>query len=103
MDRLSASLGRDTVRISSSGKSTLEQALLPELEPQFYSYASDQLADGGCRPLNKVVRFAWRETFFEGFHRSIPTFASVGLDLVVEHILEEEHWAEQLQVFAGTL
>lgn len=82
---------------SSSGKSTLAQALRVELEPQFHFYASDQLADEGFRPLDKEVRFAWRETFFEGFHRSIPAFASVGLDLLIEHIVEEKHWVEQLQ------
>ena len=83
---------------SSSGKSTLAQALRPELEPQFHFYASDQLADEGFRPLDTEVRFAWRETFFDGFHRSIPAFASVGLDLLVEHLVEEKHWAEQLEV-----
>ena len=83
---------------SSSGKSTLAQALRSELEPQFHFYASDQLADEGFRPLDKDVRFAWRETFFDGFHRSIAAFASVGLDLLVEHIVEEKQWAEQLQV-----
>ncbi len=83
---------------SSSGKSTLAQALRPELEPQFHFYASDQLADEGFRPLDTEVRFAWRETFFDGFHRSIPAFASVGLDLLVEHLVEEKHWGEQLEV-----
>lgn len=83
---------------SSSGKSTLAQALRVELEPQFHLYASDQLADRGFRPLDEEVRFAWREKFFDGFHRSIPAFASVGLDLLVEHIVEEKQWAEQLQV-----
>lgn len=76
---------------SSSGKSTLAQALRPELEPQFHFYASDQLADEGFRPLDTEVRFAWRETFFDGFHRSIPAFASVGLNLLVEHTVEEKH------------
>lgn len=83
---------------SSSGKSTLAQALRLELEPQFHFYASDQLADEGFRPLNKEARLAWRQTFFDGFHRSIPAFASVGLDLLIEHIVEEKDWADQLQV-----
>ena len=81
---------------SSSGKSTLAKALRPELEPQFHSYASDQLADEGFRPLDKDVRFAWREAFFDGFHRSIPAFANAGLDLLIEHIVEEERWAAAL-------
>lgn len=82
---------------SSSGKSTLAQALRLELEPQFHFYASDQLADEGFRPLDKEARVAWREKFFDGFHRSIPAFASVGLDLLVEHIVEERDWVLQLQ------
>ena len=82
---------------SSSGKSTLAQALRLKLEPQFHFYASDQLADEGFRPLDKEARLAWRQTFFDGFHRSIPAFASVGLDLLIEHIVEEKDWANQLQ------
>ena len=82
---------------SSSGKSTLAQALRLQLEPQYHFYASDQLADEGFRPLDTEVRFAWRETFFDGFHRSLPAFANAGLDLLVEHIVEEKHWADQLQ------
>ena len=82
---------------SSSGKSTLAQALRLELEPQFHFYASDQLADEGFRPLDKAARFAWRQAFFDGFHRSIPAFAGVGLDLLIEHIVEEKDWADQLQ------
>ena len=83
---------------SSSGKSTLAQALRLELEPQFHFYASDQLADEGFRPVDQEVRFAWRKTFFDGFHRSIPAFAGTGMDLLIEHIVEEKDWADQLQV-----
>ncbi len=83
---------------SSSGKSTLAQALRLELEPQFHFYASDQLADEGFRPADQEVRFAWRQTFFEGFHRSIPAFAGTGMDLLIEHTVEEKDWADQLQV-----
>ena len=81
---------------SSSGKSTLAKALRPRLEPQFHYYASDQLADEGFRPLDNGDRFAWRQAFFDGFHRSIPAFASAGLDLLIEHIVEEQSWAESL-------
>ena len=81
---------------SSAGKSTLAKALRPRLEPQFHYYASDQLADAGFRPLDKDVRFQRRESFFEGFHRSIPVFAEAGLDLLVEHIVERQSWADDL-------
>lgn len=44
----------------------------------------------------------WRESFFDGFHRSIASSADTGLDLLVEHIVEETSWAEQLaRVLSG--
>lgn len=82
---------------SSAGKTTLAKALRPSLEPQFHYYASDQLADQGFRPLDKQVHYQWRRAFFDGFHRSIPAFASVGIDLLVEHIVEEQSWANDLE------
>lgn len=82
----------------SAGKSTLAKALRPGLEPQFHYYASDQLADEGFRPLDKQVSYQWRQTFFDGFHRSIPAFAGVGIDLLVEHIIEEQSWADALKI-----
>jgi len=83
---------------SSAGKSTLAKALRVRLEPQFHYYSSDQLADAGFRPLDKDVRFNYRESFFEGFHRSIPAFAEAGLDLLVEHIVECQRWADDLKL-----
>jgi chloramphenicol 3-O phosphotransferase len=83
---------------SSAGKSTLAKELRVQLEPQFHYYASDQLAGAGFRPLDEDVRFKYRESFFEGFHRSIPAFAEVGLDLLVEHIVERQSWADDLEV-----
>ena len=81
---------------SSSGKTTLVQTLRPKLEPGFCYYASDQLADAGFRPINPEARAAGRECFFAGFHRSIPALADAGLDLLVEHIVEEQQWADDL-------
>jgi chloramphenicol 3-O phosphotransferase len=83
---------------SSAGKSTLARELRVQLEPQFHYYSSDQLADAGFRPLDEDVRFKYRDTFFEGFHKSIPAFATVGLDLLVEHIVECQRWADDLKV-----
>lgn len=83
---------------SSAGKSTLAKALRLELEPQFHFYASDQLADEGFRPLDKEVSYRWRQAFVDGFHRSIPAFASVGIDLLVEHIVEEQRWTDDLKM-----
>jgi chloramphenicol 3-O phosphotransferase len=81
---------------SSAGKSTLAKALRQKLEPQFCFYASDQLADAGFRPAQAEARTAGREKFFEAFHRSIPAFAAAGLDLLVEHIVEKQSWADDL-------
>ncbi len=82
---------------SSSGKTTLASALRSKLEPQFCYYASDQLADAAFRPIDAEARWAGREAFFQGFHRSISCFAGAGLDLLVEHIVEEQSWAEELR------
>ena len=81
---------------SSAGKSTLAKALRLQLEPQFHYYASDQLADAGFRPLDNDIGYRCRQQFFDGFHRSIPAFASVGIDLLIEHIVEEKSWADEL-------
>ena len=81
---------------SSAGKSTLARVLGTKLEPKFCYYASDQLADAGFRPIEPTVRFAGHSMFFEGFHRSIAAFAGVGIDLIVERIVEEQSWADDL-------
>ena len=88
---------------SSSGKSILATALRPALEGQFHYFASDQLADAGFRPTNAQVRWELRPAFFRGFHRSIAAFASAGLDLLVEHIVEEASWAEELHQLLAPL
>ena len=87
---------------SSAGKSTIARALRPALEPQFCYYASDQLADGSFRPIDSGAREAGRERFFQGFHRSIAAFADAGNDLLVEHIVEEQSWADQLMETLAT-
>ncbi len=81
---------------SSAGKTTLAHALRPKLPASFCYYASDQLADSGFRPNDPEARHAGRERFFAGFHQSIPAFARAGLDLLVEHIVEEQSWADTL-------
>jgi chloramphenicol 3-O phosphotransferase len=81
---------------SSAGKSTLAAALRPVLPKSFCYYASDQLADAGFRPLDTDARSKGREAFFSGFHLSIAAFASAGLDLLVEHVVEQQAWADQL-------
>ncbi len=86
---------------SSSGKTTLARALRAALAEPFCYYASDQLADGGFRATRQKVRHAGlrdeRARFFDGFHRSIVAFAEAGNDMLVEHIVEELHWAQKLK------
>lgn len=81
---------------SSVGKSTLVHELRPLLPDSFCYYASDQLADEGFRPIAPDARWQGRETFFKGFHRSIAAFASAGLDMIVEHIVEKPSWRTDL-------
>jgi chloramphenicol 3-O phosphotransferase len=88
---------------SSAGKTTLSYALRAQLAEPFCVYASDQLADAGFRPPSPHQRYAGRERFFDGFHRSIPAFAAAGNDLIVEHIVEKQSWADQLATLIGDL
>ncbi len=88
---------------SSAGKTTLSHALRAQLTEPFCLYASDQLADAGFRPPAPHQRHAGRERFFDGFHRSIPAFAAAGNDLIVEHIVETQNWADQLATLIGHL
>jgi chloramphenicol 3-O phosphotransferase len=82
---------------SSAGKSTLAAALRPLLPETFCYYASDQLAVQGFRPVDPDARWQGRNAFFDGFHRSIAAFAAAGLDLMVEHIIEQANWAIELE------
>ena len=85
---------------SSAGKTTLANLLRERLDEPFCLYASDQLADAGFRPTRNdggdTQAPRERDRFFDGFHRSIAAFAQAGNDLIVEHIVEEASWAEDL-------
>lgn len=86
---------------SSAGKTTLSKVLREKLPENFCYYASDQLADGGFRvvnpELNPTGQLNERNHFFDGFHRSIVSFAEAGNDMIVEHIVEEMSWAKDLE------
>ena len=41
--------------------------------------------------------------FFDAFHRSIPAMAAAGLDLLIEHIVEEQRWADDLTALLAGL
>jgi chloramphenicol 3-O phosphotransferase len=86
---------------SSSGKSTLARAIRERAEVPFWHYSIDHLRDSGVLPSERIARgdFAWRDIragFFEGFHRSIGSFADAGNNLIVEHIIDTEGWLATL-------
>jgi chloramphenicol 3-O phosphotransferase len=91
---------------SSSGKSTLAQALQAQLPLPFWHYSIDHLIAAKVLPGARIDsgEFPWanlRQQFFEGFHRSIPALAAAGNNLVVEHIVETEAWMHRLLHLLG--
>lgn len=46
--------------------------------------------------MNADSRSAGRDAFFDGFHRSVAAFAEAGIDLLIEHIVEAQSWADDL-------
>jgi chloramphenicol 3-O phosphotransferase len=91
---------------SSSGKSSIARALQGVIEAPFWHVSIDHLRDAGVLPLQRFRRgdFAWpahRQAFFDGFHRSLPAFASAGNNLIVEHIVETPAWMDQLVALLG--
>lgn len=86
---------------SSSGKSTLALALQASLPEPFWHISIDHLRDSGVLPSARIAtgEFRWREMragFFDGFHRSLPAYASAGNNLIVEHILDTGGWLDDL-------
>ena len=96
MDNPERPLGRIIILngTSSSGKSSIASELKQILPGSFCYYASDQLAEAGFRA--NVATSDGRVRFFDGFHRSIASFALSGNDLIVEHIVEQQVWADDL-------
>ncbi|MEM1387953.1 MAG: AAA family ATPase [Pseudomonadota bacterium] len=87
---------------SSSGKSTLARALQAQVERPFWHVSIDHLRDGAVLPMTRFRAgdFSWSEErarIFAGFHASVAAYADAGNDLILEHILDEEAWADQLK------
>lgn len=92
---------------SSSGKSTLARVAQSSAPRPFWHLSIDHFRDSGILPMERFRRgdFAWKQArgpFFDGFHRSIATFAMAGNNILLEHILEEPAWFGELAaLFSG--
>ena len=86
---------------SSSGKSTLANAIQARIEEPFWHISIDHLRDSGVLPMArfKSGEFDWkaaRKPFFDGFHQSLAAYAAAGNNLIIEHILDTEGWQDDL-------
>lgn len=88
---------------SSSGKSTFGKALKSFLGLPYFYLSSDQLVDADILPrLNRDILDqvdSWntiRPKFFDAFHRTIKAFADAGNLVIVEHVVEQKEWLDQL-------
>ncbi len=87
---------------SSSGKSTLAQAVQAQIEAPFWHVSIDHLRDAQILPTARYRsnEFDWkadRAAFFDGFHRSLGAYAAAGNNLIIEHILDMPGGLEQLR------
>lgn len=86
---------------SSSGKSTLARATQAALPVPFWHYSIDHLIRAEVLPKCRIDsgEFPWsdlRQSFFEGFHNSVPAIVDAGNNLLVEHIIETREWMDRL-------
>lgn len=86
---------------SSSGKSTIAKLLQDTIEEPFWTISIDHLRDAGVLPLARIKsgEFPWsglRKNFFDGYHRSLASYAGAGNNLIIEHIVETEAWLHEL-------
>ncbi|MBD3664044.1 AAA family ATPase [Sulfitobacter sp. TSTF-M16] len=87
---------------SSSGKSTTAAALQDLAAVPFWHISIDHLRDSGVLPNRRMDRgdFVWsdlRKPFFDGFHRSLEAYARAGNNLIIEHILDDPDWIDDLK------
>lgn len=76
--------------VTSSGKSTLAAALLDEFDEPWTVMAIDQFHRSRARkPLSDASREIVVRRTVRGFHRAVAAFASVGNNVVVDHLLGE--------------
>lgn len=83
---------------SSSGKSTLADAIRAVSSTPYLHLSIDHFRDSGAWLPNSYRNWSQaRSAFFAGFHASLAAFADAGNDLIVEHILDTVGWQETLQ------
>ena len=86
---------------SSAGKSTLARSLQQQLPERFLHWSFDHLRVSKALPMARIQNgeLDWasmRPAVFEGFHRCLPALAQAGNNLIVDHIIEQEHWLTDL-------
>ena len=87
---------------SSSGKSTMANAIQNLAEVPFWHISFDHLRDSGVLPNDRIERreFLWselRKPVFDGFHGARAAYAKAGNNLIVEHILDTPEWVGDLK------
>ncbi|MCF6113112.1 chloramphenicol phosphotransferase CPT family protein [Mesorhizobium muleiense] len=87
---------------SSSGKSTIARSLQAKIEKPFWHISIDHLRDSGVLPSARFKSgdFVWAEAkpaFFQGFHASLAAYAHAGNNLILEHILDQGEWLDDLR------
>jgi chloramphenicol 3-O phosphotransferase len=86
---------------SSAGKSTLARSLQQKLHEPFLHLSFDHLRESNALPMARIRNgeLDWalmRPAVFDGFHRCLPAFAKAGNNLIVDHIIEQEQWMDDL-------
>ncbi|WP_422048776.1 chloramphenicol phosphotransferase CPT family protein [Shimia sp.] len=87
---------------SSSGKTTLARALQQVIELPFWHISIDHLRDSGVLPSERFANgdFDWRDarvSVFDGFNASLAAYAAAGNNLIIEHILDDPRWVDDLK------
>ncbi|MGH8931002.1 MAG: chloramphenicol phosphotransferase CPT family protein [Egibacteraceae bacterium] len=86
---------------SSTGKSSLAQAIQRRLLPAPFLHVSSDLFADGMLPWSEDGPARWwlpmRRRFFAGFHASVAALAAAGNDLLVDHLIEALDWRTELR------
>lgn len=86
---------------SSAGKSTLAHALQASFDIPFINFSFDLFLDSKALPRDgmKNGKFNWAEmrpSVFSGVHHCLPALAGAGNNLIMDHIIEEQSWLDEL-------